>query len=69
MKNRLFEGTFQEILIEGEGKTDEKKLTGRTRTNKIVNIPWSDISKGTLIFVEIIKGNQHSLEGRLSAQD
>jgi tRNA-2-methylthio-N6-dimethylallyladenosine synthase len=69
MKNRLLEGTFQEILIEGEGKTDEKKLTGRTRTNKIVNIPWSDIATGTLIFVEIIKGKQHSLEGRLSARD
>jgi len=69
MKNRLLEGTFQEILIEGEGKTDEKKLTGRTRTNKIVNIPCSNIAKGTLIFVEIIKGKQHSLEGRLSARD
>jgi tRNA-2-methylthio-N6-dimethylallyladenosine synthase len=69
MKNRLLEGTFQEILIAGEGKTDEKKLTGRTRTNKIVNIPWSDIATGTLIFVEIIKGKLHSLEGRVSGQN
>ena len=68
-KNRSLEGTFQEILIEGQGETDEKKLTGRTRTNKIVAIPWSDIAKGTLIFVEIIKGKQHSLEGRLSVGD
>jgi tRNA-2-methylthio-N6-dimethylallyladenosine synthase len=69
VKNRLLEGTFQEILIEGEGKTDKKKLTGRTRTNKIVNIPWSDMAKGTLIFVEIIKGRQHSLEGRVPVQE
>jgi tRNA-2-methylthio-N6-dimethylallyladenosine synthase len=69
VKNRLLEGTFQEILIEGEGKTDKKKLTGRTRTNKIVNIPWSDMAKGALIFVEIIKGRQHSLEGRVSVQE
>lgn len=62
-KNRLLEGTIQEILIEGESKTDKGKLTGRTRTNKIVNIPRIDIEKGTLILVEIIKGRQHSLEG------
>lgn len=68
-KNRSLEGTFQEILLDGQGETDEKKLTGRTRTNKIVTIPWSDIAKGTLIFVEIIKGKQHSLEGRLSVGD
>lgn len=66
VKNKSLEGTFQEILIEGEGKTNEKKLTGRTRTNKIVNIPWSEIARGTSIFVEIMKGKQHSLEGRLS---
>lgn len=63
-KNRLLEGTIQEILIEGESKTDKGKLTGRTRTNKIVNIPRMDIEKGILINVEITKGKQHSLEGK-----
>ncbi len=65
-KNKLLEGSFQEILLEGESETDPKKLTGRTRTNKIVNIPLIDIGKGTLISVEITKGRQHSLEGKLS---
>jgi tRNA-2-methylthio-N6-dimethylallyladenosine synthase len=63
-KNKLLEGTIQEILLEGESKTDKEKLTGRTRTNKIVNIPKIDIEKGTLIKVEITKGRRHSLEGR-----
>lgn len=66
MKNRALEGTIQEILIEGESETDKEKLTGRTRTNKIVNIPKinNGIEKGTLIYVEITKGRQHSLEGK-----
>ncbi len=65
-KNKLLVGSFQEILLEGESETDPKKLTGRTRTNKIVNIPLMDIRKGTLISVEITKGRKHSLEGNLS---
>jgi len=64
-KNKLLEGSFQEILLEGESETDKKKLTGRTRTNKIVNTPLIDIGNGTLISVEITKGRQHSLEGKL----
>ena len=63
-KNKLLEGTFHEILLEGESGADKEKLTGRTRNNKIVNIPWIDMKKGTLVSVEIIKGRQHSLEGR-----
>jgi tRNA-2-methylthio-N6-dimethylallyladenosine synthase len=62
-KNKLLEGTIQEILLEGESKTDKEKLTGRTRTNKIVNIPKIDIEKGMLIKVEITKGRRHSLDG------
>lgn len=64
-KNMSLEGTTQEILIEGESETDKEKLTGRTRTNKIVNIPKIDIKKGMLINVEITRGRQHSLEGKL----
>ncbi|MBI5187499.1 MAG: tRNA (N6-isopentenyl adenosine(37)-C2)-methylthiotransferase MiaB [Nitrospirae bacterium] len=68
-KNRSLEGTIQEIIIEGDGETDKEKLTGRTRTNKIVNIPkinpeTSSGQKGAIINVEITKGRPHSLEGR-----
>jgi tRNA-2-methylthio-N6-dimethylallyladenosine synthase len=61
----MLEGSFQEILLEGESETDKRKLTGRTRTNKIITIPLIDMGKGTLISVEITKGRQHSLEGKL----
>ena len=65
-KNKSLEGTTQEILIEGYSETDKKKLTGRTRTNKLVTIQDTDIciKKGDLINVEITRGRQHSLEGK-----
>jgi tRNA-2-methylthio-N6-dimethylallyladenosine synthase len=64
IRNKSLEGTIQEVLIEGESAMDREKLTGRTRTHKIVNIPKIDMQKGSLIFVEITRGRQHSLEGR-----
>ncbi|MEW6001968.1 MAG: tRNA (N6-isopentenyl adenosine(37)-C2)-methylthiotransferase MiaB [Nitrospirota bacterium] len=63
-RNRSLEGTIQEVLIEGVSESDEKKITGRTRTNKIVNIPEIDVERGTLLHVEITKGRPHSLEGK-----
>ena len=62
-KNLLFENTHQEILIEGISGTDKGRLTGRTRTNKIVTIPETETLKGTIITVEIKKARKHSLEG------
>jgi tRNA-2-methylthio-N6-dimethylallyladenosine synthase len=63
-KNRVLEGTIQEILIEGASEKDNQKLTGRTRANKIVNIPRTDGLNDTLIDVEIIKARKHSFEGK-----
>ncbi len=63
-KNKALEGTIQEVLLEGESDRDKQKLTGRTRTNKIVNFKKINIKKGSLILVEITKGKKHSLEGK-----
>jgi len=68
-KNRSLEGTIHEILVEGESETDKEKLTGRTRTNKIVNIPKMNTAKGDLLFVNITKGRKHSLEGEAVTKD
>jgi len=65
LKNKSLEGTIQEILIEGPHGTEDKQITGRTRTNKIVHIPYGSLEKGKLINVEIIKGMRHSLEGKI----
>ena len=64
-KNKSLEDTIQEVLIEGQSDSDKEQSTGRTRTNKIVNIPESFIDKGTLLHVEITKGRRHSLEGKV----
>lgn len=60
-KNRLLEGTVQEILIEGLSETDSTMMTGRTRTNKIVNIPVVPEPAGTLLPVLIRSARLHSL--------
>ncbi len=71
-KNRSLEGKTLEVLVEGPSETDKDKLTGRTRTNKIVNFNGDikDISSGSsssligrLIHVKILKARQHSLYG------
>lgn len=62
-KNKALQGTFQEILVEGRDDAHEGKLTGRTRSNKIVVIPDSGTELRALVSVEITKGRKHSLEG------
>ncbi len=64
-KNRSLEGTIHEILVEGESETDKEKITGRTRTNKIVTIPKNNTAKGDFLFVKITKGRKHSLDGEV----
>jgi tRNA-2-methylthio-N6-dimethylallyladenosine synthase len=64
-KNKALVGTVQEILIEGESETNSEKLTGRTRSNKIVTIPKACSRKGAVVCVEITRSRKHSLEGTL----
>ncbi|MBZ0157563.1 MAG: tRNA (N6-isopentenyl adenosine(37)-C2)-methylthiotransferase MiaB [Alphaproteobacteria bacterium] len=64
MKNRALKGTVQEVLVEGQSEKDEGRLTGRTRSNKIVTFPDTPDSKpGSVVSLEITKANRHSLEG------
>ncbi|MEW6408505.1 MAG: tRNA (N6-isopentenyl adenosine(37)-C2)-methylthiotransferase MiaB [Nitrospirota bacterium] len=64
--NRQMEGRVVEVLVEGPSKTDRDKLTGRTRTNKIVIFNNDKLLEGILVNTLIIKGNRHSLYGILS---
>jgi tRNA-2-methylthio-N6-dimethylallyladenosine synthase len=64
-KNLLLEGHVLEILVEGKSETDPTKLTGRTRTNKIVNFYGNDRLIGRLITVNIIEAKRHSLLGKV----
>jgi tRNA-2-methylthio-N6-dimethylallyladenosine synthase len=68
-KNEALKGTLQEVLVEGESKTDKGKITGRTRTNKIVNFEGNESVIGRLVNVEVKMAMRHSLEGRLKNQN
>lgn len=61
--NHDLEGSLQEVLTEGPSKTDKGKLTGRTRTNRIVIFSGSTDLVGKLIKVRIIRGKTFSLFG------
>jgi tRNA-2-methylthio-N6-dimethylallyladenosine synthase len=65
-KNRLLEGTMQEVLVEGRSKRAGKQLTGRTTGNKVVNFDAKAHNlKGEVVTVRIVEGLQNSLLGEL----
>jgi tRNA-2-methylthio-N6-dimethylallyladenosine synthase len=46
--NRRQVGTVQELLIEGPSKTDASRVSGRTRTNRLVHVPAEEgLTPGT----------------------
>ncbi len=70
-KNMSLVGSVQEVMVEGPSEKNTGKLTGRTRTNKIVNFdtgkkdPGKNISPGTIVNLKIIRAGRHSLEGKV----
>jgi len=75
--NKTLESKIVEVLVEGVSETDRNKLTGRTRTNKIVNFypvrkkdsngAYGDNKLiGKLVNVKILEARQHSLYGEIT---
>lgn len=62
-KNRAMEGYMVDVLVEGTSKHSPYDLTGRTRTNKIVNFAGPEDLVGKNVAVTIIKGYANSLRG------
>ncbi|MCL4513604.1 MAG: tRNA (N6-isopentenyl adenosine(37)-C2)-methylthiotransferase MiaB [Candidatus Eremiobacteraeota bacterium] len=62
-KNKDQVGTTQEILVEGFSKKNANRLTGRTRTNRIVVFDGSQEMIGTLQKIHIENGYSWGLEG------
>ena len=65
--NLPYEGQTFEVLVEGPSKKNSDKLTGRTRTNKIVNFSGDDALIGTLVLVHITRAGLYALDGELAA--
>jgi tRNA-2-methylthio-N6-dimethylallyladenosine synthase len=65
-KNKEYKDRIVEVLVEGPSKNDESKLTGRTRTGKLVNFSGGDSNlKGKLINVKITEPQTWTLIGEL----
>lgn len=60
-KNKLYEQTTQEVLIE---EINEETAIGRTRTNKIVKVR-AKLNLGDIINVRITNSHRHSLDGEI----
>lgn len=65
-KNRTNVGKVVEVLVEGKSKNNPAKLTGRTRTNKIVIFSGEENLIGNLVFVKIKNAKTWILEGCIS---
>ena len=67
-RNLAAVGSTHELVVEGVSKKDPSKLTGRTRTNKLVHFEGADQREGSLCTVTITSAHPHHLEGRLQEQ-
>lgn len=61
--NRPLIGNPVEILVEGPSKTNPERMTGRTRTNKIVVFPGGERHHGQLMKVRIERATTFTLYG------
>lgn len=63
--NKEYVGTIQKVLIEGKSKTNDKVLTGRTDTNKVVNIEGNENLIGNIVDVQIVSEHMWYLKGEV----
>jgi tRNA-2-methylthio-N6-dimethylallyladenosine synthase len=64
-RNRAQVGRVEEVLVEGPSKKDPDRLTGRTRTNKLVHFPSDGAEEGSFRTVAITDAHPHFLGGEL----
>lgn len=65
--NLPYEDQTVEVLVEGPSKKDPQKLSGRTRTNKIINFPGDPTWIGALLPVHVTRAGLYALEGEAAA--
>ena len=63
--NRQLENQAVEVLVEGQSKTDSERLTGRTRTNRIVVFEGGTHLVGKLLQVVVREARTFTLYGEL----
>lgn len=63
--NKKYIGTTQKILVEGKSKTNDKMLTGRTNSNKVVIFKGKDELIGQVIDIKIVSEHKWYLKGEM----
>ncbi len=63
--NKSFLGTVQKILVEGPSKNDEKMLTGRTESNKVVVFEGNEEMINNIVNVKIIEDHMWYFKGKI----
>lgn len=63
--NNKLENSTQEVLVEGLSESDPAMLTGRTRTNKIVNFEAGSYPGEPFVTLRVVKAMKHSLVGEI----
>ncbi|MFP5298569.1 MAG: tRNA (N6-isopentenyl adenosine(37)-C2)-methylthiotransferase MiaB [Actinomycetota bacterium] len=58
-------GKTYEVVVEGVSKKDDQRLTGRTRTNKLIHFPSDQAQPGSFRTVEVTSAHPHHLEGKI----
>ena len=61
--NKKYVGTVQKVLVEGKSKNNDKMLTGRTDSNKVVNFEGDESLIGHVIELPIISEHMWYLKG------
>jgi tRNA-2-methylthio-N6-dimethylallyladenosine synthase len=64
-RNERLVGRREEVVVEGPSKKDPNRLTGRTRTNKLVHFSGDGAAPGSIRTVRVTGAHPHHLDGEL----
>jgi tRNA-2-methylthio-N6-dimethylallyladenosine synthase len=64
-KNLERVGKIEEVLVEGPSKSDPSRLTGRTRTHRLIHFPGDAALIGTIAKVKVTGATALSLQGAI----
>lgn len=67
-RNKRYLDKVVEVLVEGRSERNPERLTGRTRTNKIVNFEGPESLVGELVNVHIQAANPWALRGTIPVE-
>ncbi|WP_078554555.1 tRNA (N6-isopentenyl adenosine(37)-C2)-methylthiotransferase MiaB [Bacillus alkalicellulosilyticus] len=64
-KNNEYQDKVVEVLVEGESKKNPEVLSGRTRTNRLVNFKGPKSVIGQIVYVQVKEVKTWSLNGKI----